>query len=440
MKTHTFLQFGLLTIALLKLINLHINTDYRFLNVVENSHEFIPLLYKITGVWANHEGSMLLLVWAFSFISFIFSTKTNFNKHITNTALCIQSFVVLSLIAIILITSNPFILSKALLPDGNGFNPLLQDIGLTIHPPILYLGYAGLSVPAALSISVLLHKKTIINTDLIQKFHPWIIAPWALLTVGISLGSWWAYRELGWGGFWFWDPVENVSLIVWIASTISLHMLKLVKSSGISCRHFFISNVSTFILSFFGMVLVRSGVLVSVHSFAFSPEKGLIMLIVLLIFTILSIYIFYKTRHLLNNKLAILNDKTTLSLTSNIALLFCACIVIILGITYPIIADFLYGQTVSIDEGFYTKTLSIFFLPIIYIAGIYSANTKRNVCILLLLSAVILALINYTSEISGYLNLSYIHASIFLILSLLKSYRNISKLSMKLGHLGFAIL
>jgi cytochrome c-type biogenesis protein CcmF len=324
---------------------------------------------------------------------------------------------------------------------GRGFNPLLQDIGLTIHPPILYLGYAGLSIPATISISVLLQRKITIDNNLISKFYIWIALPWALLSCGISLGSWWAYRELGWGGFWFWDPVENVSLIVWIASTISLHLLKLSQNSNSLYRSLFISNVSAFILSFFGMLLVRSGMLVSVHSFAFDPEKGQVMLAILSFIVISSMVIFYTRWNNINSgKPLKLSNITTSSLLANIALLFCACVVIILGIMYPIFQDFLYNKSVSVDEKFYIKTLSIFFLPIIYIAGVYSANQKKYILSLILLSALVVTIINYVSDISSYLNAAYIHASIFLILSLLKNCTNLSKISMTVGHLGFAVL
>ena len=440
-KIHTLLQFGFLSIALLKLINLHINTDYRFANVIENSHELIPIMYKITGVWANHEGSMLLLAWSFSMLSFVFSNKSKFNESITDLALSMQSVVILCLLSIIFTTSNPFTLSEELLPVGHGFNPLLQDVALTIHPPILYLGYAGLSIPATISIAVLLQKKLTINNDLLSKFHIWIAAPWALLSCGIALGSWWAYRELGWGGFWFWDPVENVSLIVWIASTISLHMLKLSKTSHTLYGSFFISHVSAFILSFFGMLLVRSGMLVSVHSFAFDPEKGQVILAILLFFIISSTYIFIKKwKQIIDGEKLELSDITTSSLIANIVLLACACLTIILGIMYPVLKDFLYNKTVSVDEEFYTKTLSIFFLPIIYISGIYSSNRKIHTLFLLILSAFIVGAIHYKSEISSCLNAAYMHASIFLILSLLRNCANNTKTRMTLGHLGFAVL
>lgn len=440
-KTHTLLQFGLLSIALLKLVNIHINTDYSFANVVENSHELMPIIYKITGVWANHEGSLLLLVWSFSLISIIFSHKSKFNESFTNKTLALQSFLVLCFIIIIITTSNPFAFSNELLATGHGFNPLLQDIGLTIHPPILYLGYAGLSIPASISITTLLQKKINIDSKFLSNIHIWIAAPWALLSLGISLGSWWAYRELGWGGFWFWDPVENVSLIAWIASTISLHFLKLSKNTESIYKGLLLSNVLTFILSFFGMVLVRSGVLISVHSFAFDPEKGYVMLSILLLIILFSAAIFIKKWDRINDINSLKSPNfTTASLVSNIAMLSCACIIIIMGVVYPIFEDFLYNKSISVDEKFYTNTLSIFFLPIIYLAGIYSSNNKISIFILIILSSLILAAINYICEINNYLNAFYMHASIFLILSLLTNFSNLSKLPMILGHLGFAVL
>lgn len=445
LANNTFLQFSLLTIALLKLVNAHINSDYRFLNVLENSHEFIPTIYKVTGVWANHEGSMLLLVWAFSFITLLFSYRNRFGENITKISLSIQSLIILYLLVIILFSSNPFDISDDIFPRGRGFNPLLQDIGLTIHPPILYLGYAGISIPFSISLAILLNK-TSITQDLLKKIHPWILAPWALLSCGIGLGSWWAYRELGWGGFWFWDPVENVSLIVWLASTISIHSMR-ISINHQSCYRWLLGiNIITFLLSIFGMFLVRSGILVSVHSFALDLDKGKLIFAIFLLLAIPSIFIFSK-RYLSiekGKKIELGLNKRTAILSNNL-LLGLACLIVILGILCPLLSTLFAQKTVSVDESFYAKTLSIFFIPLIYIAGLYSAQNIKKITLSVLISMTIVLVINHCYPIRNYLIGAYIHASIFLLLSILIDLKKIDKdknrnISMILGHLGFAVL
>jgi len=445
LANNAFLQFSLLTIALLKLVNAHINSDYRFLNVLENSHELIPTLYKVTGVWANHEGSMLLLVWAFSLITLLFSCRNRFTENLTKTILSTQSLIVLYLLVIILFSSNPFDISDDIFPRGRGFNPLLQDIGLTIHPPILYLGYAGISIPFSISIGMLLNN-SLITQDLLKKIHPWVLAPWALLSCGIGLGSWWAYRELGWGGFWFWDPVENVSLIVWLASTIAIHSMR-ISINHSSCYRWLLGiNIITFLLSIFGMFLVRSGVLVSVHSFAFDLDKGQLIFAIFLLLAIPSIFIFSKRSQNIKKGKEIelgLNKKT--AILSNNILLGLACIVVILGVLYPLLSTLFSQKIVSVDESFYAKTLSIFFIPLIYIAGLYSAQNIKKITLSVSMSLIIVLIINYYYPIKNYLIGVYIHAAIFLLLSILIDLKNLDKdknrnISMILGHLGFAVL
>ena len=443
---HSFAQFSLLTIALLKLINAYINTDYNFTNVLENSHEFIPMIYKITGVWGNHEGSMLLLVWSFSFISIIFGHFSKFDINLTARVLSLQSFILLCLLSIVLFTSNPFHISKELFPTGKGFNPLLQDIGLTIHPPILYLGYGCTSIPFSISIAALLQQPIMINRSFLVKLHTWLLPPWALLSCGIGLGSWWAYRELGWGGFWFWDPVENVSLIVWIGATISLHALRLALNHSNYYRWLLLSNLVTFLLSIFGMFLVRSGILSSVHSFAFDQERGQLIFTILLLLTILSISLFivkYKT--ITKNSTTKIATNLSLALVTNNILLALACTTIILGIIYPVLHDFIFNKVVSVTESFYISTLSLFIIPLIYLGGMYSSQSLRRLMINVLCSTIVILIINSLAKIDNYLSIIYMHASVLMLISTLVEFKitarkNHKNFAMLFGHLGFALI
>jgi cytochrome c-type biogenesis protein CcmF len=438
-KTYIYsaFQFGLSTFALLKLINIHINTDYRFLNVLENSHELIPALYKITGIWANHEGSMLLLLWSFSLVTFIFSCCSKFDQKTTIRILAIQSLILLLILSIILITSNPFQASETLLPSGRGFNPLLQDVGLAIHPPILYFGYAGLSIPFSIVIASLTQTPIAFNKDYLSYSYSWIFSPWAFLCAGIGLGSWWAYRELGWGGFWFWDPVENIPLLVWFASTISLHSLQIARNTN-SYTTFVAANLLTFILSIFGMFLVRSGILNSVHSFAFAPERGKIIFLVFCVITIPSIALFIK-RYPLLKKTRKLNFRILAILSNNI-LLSIACAIILLGILYPVFQNLIFSKEISVEESFYKNTLSFISIPMLYIAGLYSSKTTKRILVNLFLGAASLLCIYLLSYIESITALLHIHAAIFLVASLINTAIPNKNYTMLLGHLGFAIV
>lgn len=434
-RAHSMFQFALVTISLLKLINIHINTDYKFQNVVENSHELMPLLYKITGVWANHEGSMLLLLWSFSIVTFVFSNLSSFSKETTNQILGIQSAILFLILSIILTTSNPFLASETILPSGRGFNPLLQDVGLAIHPPILYLGYAGLSIPFSIMVQHIYTTKISINKKTIIYSYNWIFAPWALLCAGIGLGSWWAYRELGWGGFWFWDPVENIPLMVWFASTIALHSAQIASNKD-NYTSFVTANISAFILSIFGMFLVRSGILTSVHSFASDPQRGRVIFIVFCIITIPSIYLLAKRYKYLQR--TIKSGIKTSAILSNNLLLTIACIVILAGILYPVFQSSIFHREVSVEEDFYKRTLSFISIPMLYISGIYSCKNKTKFTINILLSLAALVIINILSSIGSIKANLHIHAATFLILSLLNT--NKKNYVMALGHMGFAVI
>ena len=262
----------------------YVTSDFSVANVVANSHSAKPLLYKIAGVWGNHEGSMLL--WALILALFgaaVALFGSNLPDALRARVLGVQALIGVGFLAFILFTSNPFERVSPAPPDGNGLNPLLQDPGLAFHPPMLYLGYVGFSVAFAFAIAALLEGR--VDAAWARWVRPWTLAAWCFLTCGIALGSWWAYYILGWGGCWFWDPVENASLMPWLAGTALLHSAIVVEKRDALKSWTVLLAILAFSLSLLGTFLVRSGVLTSVHAFAVDPARGIFILGFLLLVT-----------------------------------------------------------------------------------------------------------------------------------------------------------
>lgn len=420
----TLLQFALITIALLELINAYVNTDLSLQNVMLNSHPLTPTLYKIAGVWGNHEGSMLLWLWLLSLMSALFMWLSKLDSKYTAKILCIQSLLICLFLIFIILTSNPFAPIQEILPEGRGFNPLLQDGALAIHPPILYSGYTGFSIVFSASLVALFYNKPL-------NLYMWILVPWALLTLGIGLGGWWAYHELGWGGFWFWDPVENVSLIVWLIATSLLHVSKSSMKLNLPL------GIATFLSSIFGIFLVRSGILNSVHSFAFDMSRGVFLfLIFLLLFCLSSSLLFYNRKHYqFQFKNLSGNKKSVLASTF---LLLLIAVIILAAILYPVFFQLIFHKTISIGEGFYQQTLSLIFIPVIIFAAFYSSNYKfKTICKKALLAIALVIAIHLYQPLSSLLSLLYLFSAIFLLVSL--TYKR-SYLAMTMGHFGLALL
>ena len=288
----TFLQFLLVVISFVCLIISFVLSDFSNETVFNNSHTTKPLFYKIAGTWGNHEGSLLLWLLVLTLFIFIFFLKTKKQplKYKLLT-LIFQQTIIIGFFLFLIETSNPFNFIFPVPEEGLGLNPILQDPALAIHPPILYLGYVGSSIifSSALAATCL----NIISKVWASHIKKWIIASWVFLTLGILLGSIWAYYELGWGGFWFWDPVENVSLMPWLALTTLLHCIMVLEKKQALTSWVIILSISTFTLSMCGTFLVRSGVLNSVHTFANDPERGLFILIFLFSLIFISIFIFF---------------------------------------------------------------------------------------------------------------------------------------------------
>ena len=265
------------------LVTLHVTSDFSVLNVYENSHSLKPMIYKITGVWGNHEGSMLLWVSILAlFGGLVAAFGNNLPLSLRAHVLAVQAWIASAFYIFILITSNPFLRIPNPPLEGRDLNPVLQDIGLAVHPPMLYLGYVGFSISFSFAIAALIEGR--IDAAWARWVRPWTLLAWIFLTLGIAMGSYWAYYELGWGGWWFWDPVENASLMPWLAGTALLHSAVVMEKRNALKVWTILLSILTFSLSLLGTFLVRSGVLTSVHAFASDPTRGIGILMILCLF------------------------------------------------------------------------------------------------------------------------------------------------------------
>ncbi len=353
-----FLIFLSVLISVVILICCHVTNDFSIENVYYNSHTTKPLLYKISGIWGNKEGSMLFWTLILTLYLFLMDTFIDHSNVLKKIAITVQSLICLCFLLFTLLHSNPFVRMTYSVTDGLGFNPILQDIGLAVHPPILYLGYLGFSSAFSLSIAALIKQ---VDGNIWSKIvRPWVLISWSLLTVGISLGSWWAYREMGWGGFWFWDPVENVSLMPWLITVALIHLLLVVKNFNVLKNFAVLLTLITFILSVTGTFLVRSGILSSVHTFADDSVHGFYLLVFLCILTCsaLLIFIFYAKKSSTRLVFPIFS-RFTIILVNNL-LFITAFFIIFTGTVYPVLLKYLTGELISVGTPYY----NILFNPI----------------------------------------------------------------------------
>ena len=277
------LQLVLIAIAFAALTHAYVTSDFSVLNVVENSHSAKPLLYKISGVWGNHEGSMLLWVLILALYGAAVAVfGGNLPLELRARVLAIQGSIGLAFLLFIVMTSNPFIRVDPPPIEGNGLNPILQDPALAFHPPFLYAGYVGLSIAFAFAVAALIEGR--VDAAWARWVRPWTLVAWMFLTVGIAMGSWWSYYELGWGGYWFWDPVENASFMPWLVATALIHSAVVVEKRNALKIWTVLLSILAFSLSLVGTFLVRSGVLTSVHAFAVDPQRGAFILMILCVF------------------------------------------------------------------------------------------------------------------------------------------------------------
>ena len=349
--------FGCLTYA-------YVTSDFSVLNVAENSHTLKPMLYKVSGVWGNHEGSLLL--WILILVIFgaaVAAFGRNLPATLKARVLGVQGLIGVGFLSFILFTSNPF---NRLLPaplEGNGLNPLLQDPGLAFHPPFLYLGYVGFSVAFSFAVAALIEGR--VDPAWARWVRPWTLAAWCFLTIGIALGSWWAYYELGWGGWWFWDPVENASFMPWLAGTALLHSAVVVEKRDTLKSWTVLLAILTFSLSLLGTFLVRSGVINSVHAFATDPTRGVFILLflVLVVGGSLALYAFRAPVLQGVGVFAPLSREGALVL--NNLLLAVACAAVLLGTLYPIALDAINGSKVSVGPQYFNAVFIPLTAPLI---------------------------------------------------------------------------
>lgn len=353
-------QGYLVAVAFACLMVVHAISDFSVLNVVENSHSAKPFVYKLSGVWGNHEGSMLLwvLILALYGAAVSFTARRNTNAALVANALGVQGLVAAAFIAFILFTSNPFERVFPAPPDGADLNPLLQDPGLAIHPPFLYLGYVGFSITFAFAIAGLLQKR--VDADWARAVRPWALVAWVFLTIGIALGSWWAYYELGWGGFWAWDPVENASFMPWLAGTAFLHSVRVVEKRDALKVWTVLLAILAFSLSLIGTFLVRSGILTSVHAFAVDPARGIFVLAILGAVIGGSLALFAIRGGALTSQSTFEPVSREGAILVNNVFLVTACGTVFIGTFYPLFIDIISGERISVGAPFFNAT----FLPV----------------------------------------------------------------------------
>ena len=446
----TFLQFFLVVVSFICLIISFVLSDFSNETVFNNSHTTKPLFYKIAGTWGNHEGSLLLWLLVLTLFIFIFFLKTK-NQPLKYKLLTLvfQQIIIIGFFIFLIETSNPFNYIYPTPEEGMGLNPILQDPALAIHPPILYLGYVGSSIifSSALAATCL----NIVSKEWASHIKKWVIVSWVFLTLGILLGSIWAYYELGWGGFWFWDPVENVSLMPWLALTTLLHCILVLEKKQVLTSWVIILSISTFTLSMCGTFLVRSGILNSVHTFANDPERGLFILIFLFSLIFISLFIFFffhKSSQNNLNSFFWLSKETSIIINNWFMMYFLS--VVLIGTIYPIFLEVLSSQKISVGPPFYHKLIIPFLIPFLIAMAIgpklkwIKSNIEDRVYLILLLviSIVLSFLIVKNFDSNFLLNTILVSSALYLFFITLRDFfiKKYSNMSQNIAHFGFSLL
>jgi cytochrome c-type biogenesis protein CcmF len=434
----------------LSLVLSFVFSDFSNETVFNNSHTTKPLFYKIAGTWGNHEGSLLLWLFVLTLFIFIFllRSKSQPTKYKILT-LVFQQIIIIGFFIFLIKTSNPFNFLFPTPEEGLGLNPILQDPALAIHPPILYLGYVGSSIifSSALSATSL----NLITKTWASHIKKWVLISWIFLTLGILLGSIWAYYELGWGGFWFWDPVENVSLMPWLALTTLLHCILVLEKKLILTSWVIILSIATFTLSMCGTFLVRSGILNSVHTFANDPERGLFILIFLFSLIFLSLFIFFFF-HKINKDTPTsffwLSKEAAIIINNWFMMYFLS--VVLIGTVYPIFLDVLSSQKISVGPPFYHKLIIPIIVPFLLMMAIgpklkwikSNLEDKIYLFILLVISTLLSFLIVKNFDTNLLVNTILISSALYLFLITLRDFfiKKYNNISQNIAHFGFSLL
>ena len=352
-------QFGLIGIAFAALTVAFVTSDFSVLLVYENSHTAKPMLYKISGVWGNHEGSMLLWVLILALFGAAAAVfDANLPPRLRARVLSVQASIGVAFLGFILFTSNPFLRLDNPPFDGRDLNPLLQDPGLAFHPPFLYLGYVGLSMAFSFAVAALIEGR--VDAAWARWVRPWTLAAWVFLTIGIALGSWWAYYELGWGGFWFWDPVENASFMPWLIAAALLHSAIVVEKREVLKSWTILLAIMAFGFSLIGTFIVRSGVITSVHSFASDPERGVFILAILGAFVGGALVLYAMRAGAMQARGAFSPISREGALVLNNILLAVSAFVVFIGTMWPLIAEMLWDRKLSVGAPFFEKAFTPF--------------------------------------------------------------------------------
>ena len=446
----SLLQVTFVVTCLLTLIVGFIVSDFSLTTVFENSHTQKPLIYKIAGTWGNHEGSLLLWITLMVFFNFLFLVYgKKYEKKFMLFSLISQNFLILSFILFLFFTSNPFLLINPAPIEGLGLNPILQDPALAIHPPLLYIGFVGSSIYFSSAIGALI--SNLPAKDFAASIKNWVIFTWFFQTLGIFAGSVWAYYELGWGGFWFWDPVENASLLPWFCMTALMHSIIVLEKKGQLYSWVLILCLMTFVLTIAGTFLVRSGILNSVHTFANDPTRGLYILIILLLACLVSFFIFIK--HSRGNSIQGYNlDRGTFILSNNWFMIF-YLVTVFLGTVYPIFTEVIFNTKISVGPPFYNTVIIPFVIVFLILMSLGPESKwiktkfpiKKLLAILILsfvLNLIISVIFKSTSLIS---NLIFITSFFLIIMSFLDVIKliklnKITLISRSVSHLGFGLL
>ena len=446
----SFLQLFFVVVSFLALVISFIISDFSNETVFNNSHTTKPLFYKISGTWGNHEGSLLLWLLVLTLFIFIFLLRTK-NQPIKYKILTLvfQQVIIIGFFLFLILTSNPFNYLFPAPNEGLGLNPILQDPALAIHPPILYLGYVGSSIIFSSALAATSLK--MVSTNWAIHIKKWVLISWIFLTLGILLGSIWAYYELGWGGFWFWDPVENVSLMPWLALTTLLHCILVLERKETLTSWVIILSIATFTLSMCGTFLVRSGILNSVHTFANDPERGLFILIFLFTLIFLSLLIFFVFHKPGQNNQANffwLSKETSILINNWFMMYFLS--VVLIGTVYPIFLDVISSQKISVGPPFYHKLIIPFLIPFLLMMAIgpklkwIKSDLKDKIYLfsLLVISVLISFFIVKNFNANVLVNTILISAALYLFFITLRDFfiKKYKNLAQNIAHFGFSLL
>ena len=447
----SLIQLFLVIFSFICLILCFILSDFSNETVYYNSHTTKPIFYKIAGAWGNHEGSLLLWLLVLTLFIFLFIIKSKSQpKTYRLLSIFFQQIIITGFFLFLLITSNPFDYLFPIPEEGLGLNPILQDPALVIHPPILYLGYVGSSIIFSSSLAALIENN--LGTIWAKHIKNWVFVSWIFLTLGILLGSIWAYYELGWGGFWFWDPVENVSLMPWFSLTALLHTISVLEKRQLLKSWTIILSISTFSLSMSGTFLVRSGILNSVHTFASDPERGVFILIFLFLLIFLAIFVFFffsKNIEQVKGRNFYWLSKDSSILINNWFMMYFLSVVLI-GTVYPIFLEVITSDKISIGPPFYNKLLIPFLIPFLVIMS-FGPKLKwiKDRFEMLKLDKILFFFISLIISIFIYEKLGknnllisiLILAGIYLFLiSLIDFFKSKNNLSQNISHFGFSLL